>query len=301
MHGTGFSVLSKGISFTRRLLSGGSWKHCGIQKRHHPPRALPTCAALLLCGLAQAGDSQPAQISIIIDDMGGQLSAGLRALQLPGPITYAFLPHTPHSRHLANTAHHLNKEVILHLPMQAMGANKLGPGGLTLNMSQTQFKQAFLDSLKTIPHVVGINNHMGSLLTRHPGHMQWLMEEIKQQDNLYFIDSRTTHHTVANQLAREFKIPSRQRDIFLDDDPSLAAITQQFELLLKKANKFGSAIGIGHPYENTLTILSQRIPQLKDQNIKLVPVSQLIYQKQTNRLTVENKPLPAPLGTKNTL
>jgi len=230
--------------------------------------------------------------------MGGQLNAGLRALQLPGAITYAFLPHTPHSRSLANAAHHLNREIMLHLPMQAMGANKLGPGGLTLNMSRAQFRQTFLSNLKAIPHVAGINNHMGSLLTRHPGHMRWLMEEIKQQDNLYFIDSRTTHHTVANQLARESQIPSRQRDVFLDDDPSLTAITKQFELLLKKANQFGSAIGIGHPYENTLTILSQLIPQLKDQNIKLVPASQLVYQSPTTRLAVEDNTPPGPLVLK---
>jgi len=230
--------------------------------------------------------------------MGGQLDAGLRALQLPGAVTYAFLPHTPHSRSLANAAHHLNREVMLHLPMQAMGSNKLGPGGLTLNMSRAQFNQTFLSDLKAVPHVVGINNHMGSLLTRHPGHMKWLMEEIKQQDNLYFIDSRTTHHTVANQLAHESQIPSRQRDVFLDDNPSPAAITKQFELLIKKANKLGSAIGIGHPYENTLTILSQLIPQLKDQNIKLVPASQLVHQTPTTRMAIEDSPPPGPLVLK---
>lgn len=230
--------------------------------------------------------------------MGGQLKAGLQALQLPGAITYAFLPHTPHSRSLANAAHHLNREVMLHLPMQAMGANKLGPGGLTLNMSRAQFNQTFLSDLNAIPHIAGINNHMGSLLTRHPGHMKWLMEEIKQQDNLYFIDSRTTHHTVASQLAHESQIPSRQRDVFLDDDPSPAAISKQFELLLKKANKFGSAIGIGHPYKNTLTTLSRLIPELDNQNIKLVPVSQLVYQTPKTRIAEEDNNPPGPLVLK---
>ena len=230
--------------------------------------------------------------------MGGQLDAGLRALQLPGAITYAFLPHTPHSRSLANAAHHLNREVMLHLPMQAMGSNKLGPGGLTLDMSRDQFNQTFLSDLKAVPHVVGINNHMGSLLTRHPGHMKWLMEEIKQQNGLYFIDSRTTHHTVARQIAYESQIPSRQRDVFLDDDPSPAAISKQFEILIKKAHKLGSAIGIGHPYENTLTILSQLIPRLENQNIKLVPTSQLVYQKPITRLAEEESEPPGPLVLK---
>ncbi len=265
---------------------------------------LTKCAALLLyslASLAQAADTQPVQISIIIDDMGGQLNAGLRALQLPGAITYAFLPHTPHSRRLANAAHQLNREVMLHLPMQAMGANKLGPGGLTLDMNRNQFNQTFRNSLEAVPHVTGINNHMGSLLTRHPGHMKWLMEEIKQQDGLFFVDSRTTHHTVASQLAHESQIPSRQRDVFLDDDPSPAAIAKQFNLLLKKANQHGSAIGIGHPYNNTLTILSQLIPQLDKHNIKLVPASQLVNQAPTTRLAEKDNQPPGPLVLKTPL
>ncbi|HFD88121.1 MAG TPA: divergent polysaccharide deacetylase family protein [Gammaproteobacteria bacterium] len=262
---------------------------------------LSGCAALLLCclaGLAQASDSQTVRISIIIDDMGGQLEAGLRALQLPGAITYAFLPHTPHSRSLANAAHHLNREVMLHLPMQAIGANKLGPGGLTLNMNRNQFKQTFQSDLDAIPHAVGINNHMGSLLTQHPGHMKWLMEAIKQRDNLYFIDSRTTHQTVANQLARESNIPSRQRDVFLDDDPNPEAINRQFKLLLRKANRLGSAIGIGHPYKSTLSVLAQLIPQLKDQHIILVPASQLVHQQPATHMALEPTPAPGPLVLK---
>lgn len=274
--------------------------HTQTKQRRHTTisRWLTRCAALLICSLASlthASDKQAAQISIIIDDMGDQLNAGLQALQLPGAVTYAFLPHTPYSRSLANAAYGLNREVMLHLPMQAIGSNKLGPGGLTLDMSRTQFNQTFLNDLKAIPHVTGINNHMGSLLTRHPGHMKWLMEEIKQQDGLFFIDSRTTHLTVANQIANEFNIPTQQRDVFLDDDPSPAAISKQFKRLIKKANQRGSAIGIGHPYESTLTILSQLIPGLKQQNITLVPASQLVRRTPTTRMAKEHNPPPGPL------
>ena len=213
--------------------------------------------------------------------MGDQLEAGIRAIQLPGSVTYAFLPHTPHSQQLANTAYEQGKEVMLHLPMQAITAKALGPGGLTLNMSRAQFHDTLLSDLASIPHVVGINNHMGSLLTRHPGHMQWLMEEIKQHNNLYFIDSRTTNRTVAYQLAQEQHVPSRQRDVFLDDDARPDAVIHQFTRLIEKASREGSAIGIGHPYESTLQVLAVMIPELEHLDIELVPVSQLVYEKPT--------------------
>lgn len=207
----------------------------------------------------------------------------MRALQLPGAVTYAFLPHTPHSHSLAETAHKLGKEVMLHLPMQAMDSNRLlGPGALTLDMSRSRFRKTLRENLDAIPHVAGINNHMGSLLTRHPGHMQWLMEEIEQRAGLYFIDSRTTPHTVAAQLAREHRIPARQRDVFLDDDPNPTAILYQLKRLIDKAGRQGSAIGIGHPYGSTLTMLNVMIPRLAQAGIALVPVSELTHD---SRLT----------------
>ncbi|HGX93921.1 MAG TPA: divergent polysaccharide deacetylase family protein [Candidatus Tenderia sp.] len=231
---------------------------------------------LFLClTTAPAHATEVARIAIIIDDLGDQWRAGSRAINLPGSMTYAFLPHTPHAVELANKAHDQGKEVMLHLPMQSMDAKSLGPGGLTLDMSKALFVRAVRDDISAIPHVRGINNHMGSLLTRHPGHMQWLMEEINHHGDLFFIDSRTTHHTVAEQVARENHVPVQRRDVFLDDDPSPEAIAFQFHRLLKKARHEGMAIGIGHPYDTTLSLLEQVLPQLEEKGIKLVHASEL--------------------------
>ena len=101
------------------------------------------------------------------------------------------------------------------------------------------------------------------------------MEEIKRRGNLFFIDSRTTHHTVAEQVAHENDVPVHRRDVFLDDDPSHEAVAAQFNRLIKKAKKEGIAIGIGHPYDSTLELLEQKIPQLSQMGVELLPVSKL--------------------------
>jgi polysaccharide deacetylase 2 family uncharacterized protein YibQ len=242
---------------------------------------LTTCVALFIFTLPckaenTASEQTTPRISIIIDDLGDHYDAGHRAIQLEGAITYAFLPHSPHSKKLAIEAHQQGKEVMLHLPMQSMGQRKLGPGALTMDMSYDQFQQTFRTSLRSVPYASGINNHMGSLLTRHPGHMQWLMEELNNSGGLYFVDSRTTHHTVAERLAQENNIPTQRRDIFLDDDPSPSAVAHQLERLIKKAKKEGTAIAIGHPYNSTLSLLEKQLPKLVGLGIKLLPVSQLI-------------------------
>ncbi len=226
---------------------------------------------------AQAGEGAVPRIAIIIDDLGDQWRAGSRAVDLPGPVTYAFLPHTRYAARLAERAHRQGKEVMLHLPMQAMAGKALGPGGLTLDMSRRQLLETLARDLAAIPHVVGINNHMGSLLTRHPGHMQWLMEAIRDRGDLFFLDSRTTHLTVAERLARENGVPVMRRDVFLDDDPAPGAVEGEFERLIAKARRQGYAIGIGHPYPATLELLERRLPRLaSEEGVELVPVSRLV-------------------------
>jgi polysaccharide deacetylase 2 family uncharacterized protein YibQ len=112
--------------------------------------------------------------------------------------------------------------------------------------------QAEKESLNSVPHIKGINNHMGSLLTRHPSHMTWLMELIQFTD-LFFIDNRTTTETVAETIADEFHIPNARRNVFLDHELNRSAIKYHFRRLINLAKRDGYAIGIGHPFTETLT------------------------------------------------
>ena len=125
---------------------------------------------------------------------------------------------------------------------------------------------------------------MGSLLTRHPGHMQWLMKELQQRGDLYFVDSRTTKATVAQQIADEWGIPNSQRNVFLDNERNPHAARRQFRALIRLAKKEGAALAIGHPYRSTLQVLKEQIPALRQHGIRLVPVSKLI-QKQREATT----------------
>lgn len=230
---------------------------------------------LLLLWVSVVAQAQTVFISIILDDMGGRLAEGRRVLQLPAPIACAFLPLAPYTQQLAQEAHLKNKEVLLHLPMQAMQLRRLDRGGVTLDMHEAEFLRVLREDIKRIPHIVGINNHMGSLLTQHPGHMQWLMDEMGRQKGLFFIDSRTTHASVAYRLAQENNIPSAQRDVFLDSEQDVVKIERQFDALIRQAKKTGYAIAIGHPYPETLSVLEKRLTQL-DKNIKVIPIAQIL-------------------------
>jgi polysaccharide deacetylase 2 family uncharacterized protein YibQ len=167
--------------------------------------------------------------------------------------------------------------------MQAVEHANLDPGGLTLDMTRQQVVQTILEGLNRVPHVSGLNNHMGSLLTRHPGHMSWLMEVLQERQDLFFVDSRTTRQTVAQRLADEKGIPAVSRDVFLDYQPGEALIQTQFQRLLQLARKNGSALAIGHPHPATLKVLTRELSALEDHGVKLVPVSRLVQHRQERK------------------
>ena len=230
------------------------------------------------------------KVAIIIDDLGNNLHQGRKLINMPYQLTYSFLPKRPYSARLANMAASNGKEVMVHLPMQSAGRLDLGYGALTLELTQKEFQESVQISINSVPHARGVNNHMGSLLTQHPGHMTWLMQVLSgRDDKLYFVDSKTTARTVASRIAKEHYIPNASRDVFIDSSKNEDDIKRQLKYLKKIAARKGFAVAIGHPYPSTIRLLRDYLPTLLEYNIEVVPVTKLIelhtQQQQWPKLT----------------
>lgn len=226
-----------------------------------------------------AGLAGSPMAAIVIDDLGNLRRGGLRSIELPGPVTYAVLPHTPHGPELARLAHALNREVLVHLPMEATSRSPLGPGGLTATLARHQFERRALEAFDSVPHARGVNNHMGSRLTAMDRPMGWLMELLSVRDKWLFLDSRTTARTVAESKARELGVRTTFRDVFLDNDLDDEAIRRRFAELMAHAQAAGSAVAIGHPYPQTLRVLEEQLPEISAHGVRLVPLSVVIEHR----------------------
>ena len=248
---------------------------------------------MLACVLwAPLSHASEAKMAIILDDLGDDYPRDIRALQLPGQVTYAILPHTPYSVVLAEQAHAAGKEVILHLPMSSQRGHNPGPGSLSSQMPQAEFIRKLQGNLNALPHIQGLNNHMGSALTQDSRAMRWLMDALAQTP-LYFVDSKTTPNSVAEQAAQARNIPTLGRDIFLDRTRTRDAVDAQFKRLIHMAQRHGFALAIGHPYPATLASLNHYLPQLTRYGIQLVSVSDVVGLNQTT--LAQSQPLrPAP-------
>lgn len=232
------------------------------------------CLLAFFCVAAKA-QTLPPKVAIIIDDIGFQKADPL-LIKLPYQLTFAVMPFTPQGKEMAELAKAQQKEVMLHMPMEAVAQNHLlGKGALRKQMSKAQVQQALQKALAEVPQAVGVNNHMGSLYTSLAEPMLWTMQVMAERQ-LYFIDSKTTNRSAVGKATSQYQVKSRSRDIFLDNDKSYQALDRQFNQLLKLAKQQGSAIAIGHPYPETYRYLRRNLSRLKAEGIELVPVSQLL-------------------------
>lgn len=234
--------------------------------------------ALLLTVLLSPVDSSAANVAIIIDDIGYDRKNSFRAAALHKYVTLAFLPDAPHSQEVALVARRKNLEMMLHIPMQStVFQSAREPFMLSLNQSEGEFKSTLRSMLTRFPEIRGVNNHQGSLLTRHPGHMQWLMEELLEQGGLYFVDSRTHKGSVAAQLSKEAGLETAERTFFLDPNGNDYATTnRQANKVLSLARTEPFITVIAHPFSQSIKVLKSLIAQLEQRGHKIVTVSHLI-------------------------
>ena len=231
---------------------------------------------LVLASVANA-DQKPI-LSLVIDDLGYSLSKGQAAIELEGDHTYAIIPDATYSKRLATLANEMDKETILHLPLQSSSSLAARePNALNESMNEDQLVVNLNTMLAEMPNIKGINNHMGSHLTEIDYFMRPIMDSIRSYNsNLYFLDSLTTPRSVAQQVALYSGLDSISRDVFLDNDYSnVESIRLQFHIWLRKAQERGFAIAIGHPHSPTIEFLASNLPEV-EKSFEFMSVSKLI-------------------------
>jgi polysaccharide deacetylase 2 family uncharacterized protein YibQ len=217
------------------------------------------------------------RLGILLDDAGQSTDLLAVAVKLPDQVGVAVLPFLPHSAEIADAMHEGGHEVWLHLPMEPerYPDSDPGPGALLVGMNDSEIRSAVHAAINNVPHVVGVNNHMGSRATADLRVMTWVMQELHAR-NLGFIDSRTTRDTVAEEVARTLGVPCARRNVFLDNQRSTASIKKQLAEAVELCRIDGAAIAIGHLDPVTVKVLGEELPGLAKRGADLVPPSALL-------------------------
>ncbi len=217
------------------------------------------------------------RVAIIIDDLGYDLQAARRFIEMEAPLSFAILPQIAHSKQIADLVHEHGRDAILHLPMEPQDYPETnpGPGAILSNMTQQEIINTLNRDLASVPQVIGINNHMGSKLTTDAQAMETVMNYLKNH-GLFFIDSLTVPGTVAYATAKKIGLKTARRTMFLDNKDDAEAISENIMILAEKATKVDALIAIAHPHPETYKALKETLPILENDGIRIVPISELV-------------------------
>lgn len=217
-------------------------------------------------------------IAIVIDDVGLDRPRSRRAWELPGPLTMAFLPYAKELKDQLKAARAAGKEIMLHLPMEPTGRADPGPGALLVSMSDNEIGRRTAAALDGMEGYVGVNNHMGSRFTTFKPGMQTVLQQVRSR-GLLFLDSRTTAQTVGEQIALEAGVPTLPRNVFLDDEETLAAVKRKLAETEGVARRLGYAVAIGHPHDVTIQALAEWLPTLQAKGFVLAPITAVLRKR----------------------
>jgi len=193
-----------------------------------------------------------AKLAIIIDDVGTDEQAQ-KIAALPVRVTPSIFPpeyQRKDTRSLALGFEHY----AIHLPMEASSAKN---NSATLRASDNYEKlRGVIAKLRAdFPNAKFINNHTGSKFTVDERAMQNLLRAMNEHGFL-FIDSRTSPATKAKAAMKGLGMRYVHRDVFLDNQNSVAAVRKKLREAVALAKKQGYAIAIGHPKSSTLRALA---------------------------------------------
>ncbi len=219
----------------------------------------------------------PGTVAIIVDDMGSSIQEVNELMKIRLPLTFSIIPGLVKSKGVAQSAHAGGYQVMIHIPMEPQGYphQRMEQSGLLLSQSDDEIHKRLNGFLQEVPYAIGANNHMGSRFTEDRAKMETVLGFLKGR-GLFFIDSKTTPHSVGYSLAREMGLETASRNVFIDNVQDVETIKAQLEQLAGMARRKGVAIGICHPHKATILALTAAMPELQRSGITFVYASDLV-------------------------
>lgn len=220
-------------------------------------------------------------VALVFDDLGMDRRRTERVIGFPGPLTLSFLPYAGDLPRQTRAAHAAGHELMVHMPMEPLASGlDPGPGVLLTSLSVEENLRRLDHGLAAFDGYVGLNNHMGSRFTMDRAALAPILAELHRR-GLLFLDSVTIPSTVGSELASAVSMPHTQRNVFLDNEVTSAAVHAGLMRLEQLARQTGTAVAIGHPHDVTLEAVAAWLPSLAAKGLVLAPISAVVRARGT--------------------
>lgn len=213
-------------------------------------------------------DEARGHLAVVIEGVGGELHLFEQLHALRFPLTFSVVPDAVYAAGAQlrlRADRRRPREILLHLPEGAEGRS-LSP------------RDVLVAALQRVPGAVGVDVHTGSLATASWAAID-ACKPVLQARGLYVLDASTTppSPTQAGEL------PVLRADLFLDADPSPAAVLAQLERAAERA-QVQPLVVIAHPSPAVVETLREGLPRLHARGIGVYPLRELLaHQAERDR------------------
>ena len=216
-----------------------------------------------------------ARVAIVIGGLAVSQTGTQAAIErLPAEVTLAFASQGNSIGRWMQLARRKGHEILMQAPLEPFDYPNVNPGRntLTVEAAPAQNIERLHWTLSRTTNYTGIMNYMGARFVAEPAAMEPLMAELGRRGLLY-LDDGSTARSVAEDLARQDRVPFAAGDAIIDAERERGAILKKLDQLEATARARGFALGTGSAFDVTVDAVTSWVAEAKRRGIEIVPVS----------------------------
>ncbi|MCK5832496.1 divergent polysaccharide deacetylase family protein [bacterium] len=222
------------------------------------------------------------KVCLVIDDFGALPLNKIKGfLDLGIPYTASVMPFEEFTPEVYAALVAKEIEIIVHMPMEPDAYPKVDPGekAIFVDLPEKEIIKRIETAIANLPKAVGINNHMGSRATADKKTMCIVGKALKNS-GLFYIDSRTSVYTCAEEEIGKCGIPVTSQDGNIDVVDDTSAIARKFiDLALRSRETKDGMLIVGHARPNTIIAIKRILPSLDKWGIEFVSASEMVSHR----------------------
>ncbi len=223
----------------------------------------------------------PARVALVLygfAEDGGDLAKRLFALDLPFAV--AIPPDGKTSWALFRDAHHANREVVLHLPLEPINYPQVspGPGTLLVSWKPAKITSEMRREISQANPIVAVANLMGSLATQDMTVMTTIYQEL-HRERLPFVHLNPAPGSVCRPLASKLGVAYAEPDAVIDGETRYAkplALAKAWKSVLASARPGSERVVWLRATKTSVDWMAQSLDPAKLKGVNLVPLSALL-------------------------
>ena len=230
---------------------------------------------------AFAGKPGAPRVALIVAGLGVSASATSAAIaQLPGPVTFAFMPYGAEVERLAASARSEGHEILLQVPMEPFNYpdNDPGPQTLLTSLTPEQNLERLYWLMSRMQGYVGLAGAMGARFTASEPAFAPILRETARR-GLIFVDDGANPRSVAARVAGANHLPFAKADIVLDAVPTPDEIDRALGRLEMTARERSVAVGIASALPVSLEHIGKWAKAAESRGLLLVPITAVVMKE----------------------